>query len=71
MVVHGNIRRGYEYPLIRFAVISETDVFGQEQKKKKKKHKTYEGRKIASFTDLSIEMCIRDRDSRWSELVLK
>ena len=54
MVVHGNIRRGYEYPLIRFAVISETDVFGQEQKKKKKKHKTYEGRKIASFTDLSI-----------------
>ena len=54
MVVHGNVRRGYEYPLIRFAVISETDVFGQEQKKKKRKRKTYEGRKIASFTDLSV-----------------
>ena len=54
MVVHGNVRRGYEYPLIRFAVISETDVFGQEQKKKKKKRKTYEGRKIASFTDLAV-----------------
>ncbi len=54
LVVHGNVRRGYEYPLIRFAVISETDVFGQEQKKKKKKRKTYEGRKIASFTDLAV-----------------
>lgn len=54
MVVHGNVKRGYEYPLIRFAVISETDVFGQEKKKVRKKHRAYEGRKIASFTDLSV-----------------
>ncbi|MCI8585068.1 MAG: transcription-repair coupling factor [Lachnospiraceae bacterium] len=54
MVVHGNVFRGYEYPLIRFAVVSETDVFGREKKKKKKKLKSYEGRKIGSFTDLSI-----------------
>ena len=54
MVVHGNVKRGYEYPLIRFAVISETDVFGQEKKKARKKHRAYEGRKIASFTDLSV-----------------
>ena len=54
MVVHGNVFRGYEYPMIRFAVISETDVFGREKKKRRRKQRTYEGRKIGSFTDLSI-----------------
>lgn len=51
MVVHGNLHRGYEYPMLRFAVLSETDVFGRE-KKKRKKQKTYEGQKIQSFSDL-------------------
>lgn len=54
MVVHGNVFRGYEYPLIRFAVISETDIFGREKKKKRRKQRTYEGRKISSFTELSV-----------------
>ena len=54
MVVHGNVFRGYEYPMIRFAVISETDVFGKERKKKRRKQRVYEGRKIGSFTDLSV-----------------
>lgn len=54
MVVHGNVLRGYEYPMIRFAVISETDVFGREKKKKRRKQRVFEGRKIGSFTDLSI-----------------
>jgi len=54
MVVHGNVFRGYEYPMIRFAVISESDVFGREKKKQRKKRHTYEGRKISSFTDLSV-----------------
>ena len=53
MVVHGSIHRGYEYPMVKFAVISETDIFGRE-KKKRKRHKTYEGQKIQSFSELSI-----------------
>lgn len=53
MVAYGKVKRGYEYPLISFAVISESDIFGTE-KKKKKRRKTYEGEKIASFTDLGI-----------------
>lgn len=52
MVVHGNVFRGYEYPMIRFAVISETDVFGREKKKTRRKQRVYEGRRISSFTDL-------------------
>ena len=51
MVVHGSVHRGYEYPMLRFAVLSETDIFGRE-KKKRKKQKTYEGQKIQSFSDI-------------------
>lgn len=53
MVLYGKVKRGYEYPLLHFAVISESDIFGREQKKKKKR-KTYEGDKIASFSELSV-----------------
>ncbi len=53
MVVHGNVCRGYEYPTIRLAVVSETDIFGREKKRRQKK-RVYEGRRIGSFTDLSI-----------------
>ena len=53
MVCFGKVRRGYEYPMIQFAVITESDIFGGE-KKKKKRHRTYEGEKIANFSDLSV-----------------
>ena len=53
MTACGNIHRGFEYPLIKFVVISESDVFGKEHKKKKRQ-KTYEGQKIQSFTELSV-----------------
>ena len=38
MVVYGHAKKGFEYPLIKFAVMTESDIFGQEQKKKKKKN---------------------------------
>ena len=53
MVCYGKLHRGYEYPMLQFAVITETDIFGAE-KKQKKRHRTYEGEKIQSFTDLNI-----------------
>lgn len=53
MVTYGNIHKGFEYPLIGFVVIAESDIFGQE-KKQKAKRKQYEGKAIASFNDLSI-----------------
>lgn len=53
MVCYGKVHKGYEYPLLSFAVITETDIFGGE-KKKKKRHKTYEGEQIQSFSDLSV-----------------
>lgn len=54
MVTNGNLRRGFEYPLIKLVIISESDIFGGEKKRKKKKKKTYEGKKIQSFNDLNI-----------------
>ena len=50
MTAYGYIAEGYEYPLLNFVVISETDIFGK--KKKKKRRTTYEGRKIQSFSEL-------------------
>lgn len=53
MTAYGKVKKGYEYPMLKFVVISESDIFGAE-KKKKKKRRLYEGEKIQSFSDLSI-----------------
>lgn len=53
MVVYGHAQKGFEYPLIKFAVITETDIFGQEKKPKKKK-RNYSGQRIQDFSELSI-----------------
>jgi len=50
MVAYGHVAEGYEYPLLKFMVISETDIFGRT--KKKKKRKTYDGQKILNFAEL-------------------
>ena len=50
MTAYGYVAEGYEYPMLKFTVISETDIFGKVRKKKKRK--TYEGRKIQSFSEL-------------------
>ena len=50
MVTYGHVAEGYEYPMLKFMVISETDIFGKT--KKKKKRKTYEGQKILNFAEL-------------------
>ncbi|GAA4296986.1 transcription-repair coupling factor [Anaerocolumna aminovalerica] len=53
MVAYGSLHKGFEYPLIKFVIISESDIFGTE-KKKKRKIKEYDGKKIQNFTDLNI-----------------
>ena len=50
MVTYGYVAEGYEYPMLKFMVISETDIFGR--KKKKKRRKKYEGQKIQDFAEL-------------------
>ncbi len=54
LVTYGNLHRGFEYPQIKFVVITEGDMFGAARKKRRRKQTSYEGRKIQSFTELSV-----------------
>ena len=53
MVVYGHAKKGFEYPLTKFVVMTESDIFGREQKKRKKK-KNYNGKRIQDFAELSV-----------------
>ena len=53
LTYYGHVGKGFEYPWLKFVVLSETDIFGAEKKKKKKK-KLYQGQKINDFNDLKV-----------------
>jgi transcription-repair coupling factor (superfamily II helicase) len=52
MTYYGRILKGFEYPDIKFAVISESDIFTEHKKKKRKKKKGMSGETISSMADL-------------------
>ena len=47
----GSVKAGFEYPDIRFSLISEVDIFGARKARRKKKK--YKGDPIKDFTDLN------------------
>ena len=53
LTCYGHAGKGFAYPLLKFVVISESDIFGNGQKKKKRKPK-YEGQKIKDFSELKV-----------------
>lgn len=54
VTTYGNLHKGFEYPLIKFVMISESDIFSGEKKKRKKKKSNYEGSKVHNFTELNV-----------------
>lgn len=52
LVTYGHVTRGYEYPMLKFIVIAESDIFGKRRKKKKRR--TYSGEKIQDFANLKV-----------------
>ncbi len=52
LTYYGHVRKGFEYPMLKFVVLTETDIFGKEQKKKKRK--LYQGQKINDFNELKV-----------------
>lgn len=53
MTYYGGLTKGFEYPLLKYAIITEADIFGAEKKKKKKKKYTG-GQTIHNFADLKV-----------------
>ena len=54
IVMSGNVRQGYEYPLVNFVVITQTDIFGKERHRKKKHKSRFQGRHVQDFNELSV-----------------
>ena len=50
---YGHMEKGFEYPLLKFVVISEGDIFNT-RKKKKRRQKQLEGTRIRDFSDLKV-----------------
>ena len=53
MIISGRLRKGFTYSMVKFVAISDTDIFGERKKKRRKKH-GYSGSNISSFSDLNI-----------------
>lgn len=54
VICGGSISRGFEYPLIRTAIIGDREVFGSERKRRKKPlYRGKKGDKISDFTVLN------------------
>ncbi|MCR5153773.1 MAG: transcription-repair coupling factor [Lachnospiraceae bacterium] len=53
MVVNGALHKGFEYPYLKFVVLSESDVFGAEKKRKTKKY-NLDGKSVESLRDLTF-----------------
>ena len=52
-ITHGSLSRSFEYPLIRFAVICDREIFGGERKKRRRRRIDPKNR-IESFNDLDV-----------------
>ena len=52
-ICYGNLHGGVEYPLIKFVILSESDIFGEPKKRRRRKSE-YSGQKLNSFMDLNI-----------------
>ncbi len=59
LTAYGNVSRGYEYPELNFAVISETDIFGA--RKESRRRRGSRKKSITDFKDLHVgDFCIHE-----------
>jgi transcription-repair coupling factor (superfamily II helicase) len=53
LITRGYVEKGFEFPLEKFILLTEKEIFGRIKKKKSKKRKS-KGSKIETFTDLNV-----------------
>lgn len=53
MTFYGHLSKGFEYPMLKLVVISDTDIFGAVRKKRKK-YQEHKGTKLKDFSQLKI-----------------
>ncbi|MCR5595248.1 MAG: transcription-repair coupling factor [Lachnospiraceae bacterium] len=51
---YGHIRKGFEYPSAHFTVISESDIFGADHKRKRKKSNIDPSKAVRDFAELKV-----------------
>lgn len=54
LVTYGNISGGYEYPMLRFLVIAESDIFTRKKEKRRKAAHEKNGDALTSYQDLAV-----------------
>ena len=55
LLLQGKLHRGFEYPLLRFALLAESDLFGRRKEKKSRKRKAEQaGSRISALSELSV-----------------
>lgn len=62
MILKGSLHRGFAYPLLRFALLSEGELFGKKAQDKRKKKKYAEGGRISTLSELSVGDCVVHED---------
>ena len=53
MTTYGVVGKSFEYPLLKFVVISESDIFNEQPRKRKEKS-SYKGERIKDYAQLSV-----------------
>lgn len=56
VTTYGYARSGFEYPMVRFVLITESDIFGKEKKRSERKQNTAE-RKFKVFQNFRLRLC--------------
>lgn len=46
LVTYGHVTEGYEYPMLKFVVIAESDIFGRKKEKAARKNIVMKDRKF-------------------------
>lgn len=52
LTYYGHVNKGFEYPWLKFVVLSESDIL--DRRNVRRKEKLYQGQKINDFNDLKI-----------------